>query len=147
MAKTQPDIQIFNETDSTLPLEQSDFTKIASSIAHNEDCTFRFIEVVYVDEQEIIRINKEHLERDYITDIITFRYDDSSDNSAIEGTLFCCTPRIREQAEEFNESPEREFSRILIHGLLHLIGYDDRTETQKIEMTTKEDTYLKVLQL
>lgn len=145
MAETHPNIQVFNESDSALPLEQSDFAEIASSIAKNEDCAFRFIEVVYVDEQEIIRINKEHLERDYVTDIITFRYDDSNDNSAIEGTLFCCAPRITEQASEFSESVKNEFARIYIHGLLHLIGYNDQSDIQKKEMTAKENVYLKAL--
>lgn len=142
MAETQPDIQIFNETDVNLPVEQSAFIKLASLISRGENSSFHFIEVVFVDEQEIIRINEEHLERSYITDIITFRYDDSADNSAIEGTLFCCTPRIIEQANEFNESQENEFYRIFIHGLLHLTGYDDQTEAQKKEMTAKENIYL-----
>jgi rRNA maturation RNase YbeY len=94
-----------------------------------------------VDEDEIVRINKEHLDRDYVTDIITFRYDES-DADAIEGTMFCCAPRIAEQAEEFNESRKREFLRIYIHGLLHLIGYEDKSDQQKKEMTAKEETYL-----
>jgi rRNA maturation RNase YbeY len=145
MAESLPDIQIFNETDSPLPLEQWDFSKIASFITTNEGSSFSFIEVVYVDEKEIIRINKEHLDRDYVTDIITFRYDNSTDNNDIEGTLFCCAPRIIEQAGELGETVKNEFSRIYIHGLLHLIGYDDQTDAQKEEMTAKENVYLKSL--
>ncbi len=99
--------------------------------------------MVYVDEEEINRLNKEHLDRDYVTDIITFRYDDS-DNSAIEGTMFCCAPRIMEQADELGEPVEREFRRIYIHGLLHLAGYDDESNDQKKLMTAKENAYLKL---
>ena len=142
MADSQPDIQVFNETDLTLPLSSEIFDSVASALSNSENCSFQFLEVVYVDEEEIIRINKEHLERDYVTDIITFRYDESSDNNAIEGTMFCCAPRIREQAAEFNESEEQEFLRIYIHGLLHLAGYEDKTDEQKQHMTAKEDHYL-----
>jgi rRNA maturation RNase YbeY len=95
-----------------------------------------------VDEDEIVRINKDHLDRDYVTDIITFRYDEPEDKEQIEGTMFCCAPRITEQAKEFNESPKREFLRIYIHGLLHLIGYEDKSDEQKKLMTGKENTYM-----
>lgn len=142
MADKQPDIQVFNETDMDIPLSTSTFETVLSSLSKSEDCSFQFVEVVYVDEEEIVRINKEHLERNYVTDIITFRYDDSADNSAIEGTLFCCAPRIREQTKEFNESPKKEFLRIYIHGLLHLAGYEDKTDEQKQQMTAREDFYL-----
>lgn len=147
MADSQPDIRIFNETGSTIPLEESSYSKIASLITDKEQCSFNFIEVVYVDENEIVRLNQEHLNRDYITDIITFRYDDGQDKNDIEGTLFCCAPRITEQAKEFGESLQREFLRIYIHGLLHLIGYEDESEQQKEEMTAKEEIYLDLADL
>lgn len=143
MADSQPDIQIFNESDCDIPLKEANYGNIISLIAEEEQCSFQFIEVVYVDEDEIVRLNKEHLDRDYITDIITFRYDNEEKNG-IEGTLFCCAPRLLEQAEEFDESPEREFLRIYIHGLLHLVGYKDQSAQQKKEMTAKEETYLEL---
>ncbi len=142
MDHSNPDIQVFNQTELSIPLRESDYQDITQIATQNEDCRFNFVEVVYVDEDEIMRINKKHLNRDYVTDIITFRYDDASDHNDIEGTLFCCAPRIIEQAGEFNESPKREFSRIFIHGLLHLVGYDDQSEEEKKQMTAKENSYL-----
>lgn len=142
MADSKPDIQVFNQTELSVPLQNTVYQDVAQSIAKNEGCSFNFVEVVYVDEDEIVRINKEHLDRDYVTDIITFQYDDEADHNDIEGTLFCCASRIIEQATEFNESQEREFLRIFIHGLLHLVGYDDQSEKEKKQMSTKEDTYL-----
>jgi len=142
MALNKPDIQVFNQTDLPLPLPHSIYGEIALTISTEENCSFSFVEVVYVDEQEIVRINQEHLDRDYVTDIITFRYDDQANNQEIEGTMFCCAPRIAEQAKEFGEPSEREFMRIYIHGLLHLAGYEDQTDEQKQQMTAKEDTYL-----
>lgn len=142
MAVSGPAIQVFNETDLDIPVPSGDYEDVAQAISEGENCSFSFVEVVYVDEDEIVRINKEHLDRDYITDIITFRYDDSQDNEEIEGTLYCCAPRIFEQAKEFGEAPQREFQRIFIHGLLHLAGYEDQTQEQKAEMTAKENAYL-----
>lgn len=142
MADSQPDIQVFNQTDYSIPLQKPLYKEIAASVSQKEQCVFAFVEVVYVNEEEIVRINKEHLDRDYVTDIITFRYDEPDENREIEGTMFCCVPRIFEQAEEFNQSPEKEFLRIYIHGLLHLAGYDDQSEEEKEKMTDKEDAYL-----
>lgn len=137
-------IELYNETNLTLPLQESLMDKVATAIAQEEGRVFTFVEVVFVDEQEIVRINKEHLERDYITDIISFRYDDPDRDPGIEGTLYCCAPRIQEQAREHNEPADREFLRIVIHGLLHLAGYNDQTESEKQVMTTKENTFLDV---
>ncbi len=144
MADELPDIQIFNQTNVSIPLEQSFCEAIAKQLSDKEECSFNFVEIVYVDEDKIVQINSEHLDRDYITDIITFRYDDSDHNKEIEGTMFCCAPRIVEQAKEFNESPEREFLRIYIHGLLHLAGYEDQSPEQKEQMTQKEEFYLEI---
>lgn len=143
MAEAQSDIQFYNETDLDIPLSQKTCTRLASSFSDAENCSFKFLEIVYVDKEKIIRINKEHLERNYVTDIITFRYDENSNSKAIEGTLFCCAPRIVEQALELDESPKNEYLRIYIHGLLHLVGYEDKTDDQKKQMTAKENKYLK----
>jgi rRNA maturation RNase YbeY len=140
---SEPTLQIYNESLVNIPLDQTTAKKILSLIEYHEKVTYSFVELVYVDETEIIRINTEHLDRDYVTDIISFRYDEGSDsNNEIEGTLYCCAPRIEEQAGDFEETPEREFMRILIHGLLHLIGYDDQTEEDKSSMTKLENKYL-----
>ena len=146
MSATNPDIQVFNQTELTIPLDEDQFLPLAAQIADNEASSFSFVEVVYVDEDEIVRINKEHLERDYVTDIITFRYDDADNKQDIEGTMFCCAPRIVEQAKEFEQSTSQEFLRIYIHGLLHLIGYEDTSEELKKQMTAKENTYLRLIE-
>ena len=143
----EPTLQIFNESSVSIPLDQASARKIISLIEEQEEVTFAFVEVVYVDEDEIVLINMDHLDRDYVTDIISFKYDENSEGkNGIEGTLFCCAPRIAEQAEEFGETTENEFRRILIHGLLHLIGYDDQTTEDKKRMTELEDKYLSLFQ-
>lgn len=141
----EPVLQIFNESSVRIPLQHDHASAIQALIESHEKVIFESIELVFVDEEEIVRINKEYLDRNYVTDIISFRYDDgaeSQNNDAIEGTLFCCAPRIQEQADEFGESVGREFKRIFIHGLLHLSGYNDQTKDEKSEMTDLEDKYL-----
>src|SRR5680860_226932 len=92
-------LHLFNESDRDLPLHKADLEMLSSVIEQEENCTFLFVEVVFVDEEGIIAINKEHLKRDYVTDIISFRYDEDTSNAAIEGTLYCCAPCIAEQAK------------------------------------------------
>lgn len=142
MAESEANIRIFNQSECSIPLTESDFQSVASAIMNQEDCTFVFVEVVYVNEDEIIRINREYLDHDYITDIISFRYDDPQVDTGIEGTLFCCASRISEQAKEYQEPEKREFLRVFIHGLLHLAGYDDQSEAEKASMRSREDFYL-----
>lgn len=147
MDTSQADIQLFNKTDLTLPVEQTHLKQALQHIQQNESCTFSFVEVVFVDEKTIVEINKEYLDRNYVTDIISFRYDESEQNNAIEGTLYCCAPRIFEQAEELKEEVQTEFLRIVIHGLLHLVGYEDSSSSEKQQMTDLENSYLSGLEL
>lgn len=145
MQQGNSEIQLFNESGQEIPVNLSAVQDLTSLLEEHEACRFSLLEVAYVDEDEIIRINKEHLERNYVTDIITFRYDENERNTGIEGTIFCCAPRIYEQALEYNQDAETEFKRILIHGLLHLCGYKDHTSDKKEEMTQKENFYLSKL--
>lgn len=145
MPEDSPSIQLFNESGTAIPVDESDLQRIVSAITEDESCTFDLLEVVYVDEEEILRINREYLEHDYVTDIITFRYDENESIRNIEGTLYCCTARIYEQAIELDQEAPTEFQRILIHGLLHLCGYQDETDKQKQVMTARENHYLEVL--
>lgn len=138
-------LQIFNEKNFSLPFEEESASKLLHLISEDQQCNFSFVEVAYVDEKEIVRVNKEFLSRDYVTDIISFRYDEDESNQSIEGTLYCCAPRIEEQARELGENLTKEFLRVFVHGLIHLIGYDDQTKEDKAEMTKLEDKYLNLL--
>lgn len=102
-----------------------------NAVSKHFEVDFELVEVVYVDEAEIQRINTEYLKHEYVTDIITFRLDEQQTDSTIEGTIYCCAQRIFEQAEEFDQQPRTEFLRVLIHGLIHLNGYNDQTTEEK----------------
>ncbi len=128
-----------------LPVSSEELNQLMAIVENGEKITFEQLEAVYVDEDEIVRINSEFLGRDYITDIITFRYDEESPD-AIEGTLYCCAQRITEQSRELEQDLKTEFIRVFIHGLIHLAGYDDQTPEDKKQMTLLEDRYLKEFQ-
>ena len=156
MMKTFPDIpgydsgqplSLSNSSNTPVPVEEKELQKLVKFIEEKENVKFNYLELVYVDENEITEINGEHLGRDYVTDIITFRYDNESTNSNIEGTLFCCAPRIAEQSEEFDTPQITEFYRVFVHGLLHLCRYNDKTLEEKEAMTALETHYLEKLDL
>ncbi|MEX0662546.1 MAG: rRNA maturation RNase YbeY [Balneolaceae bacterium] len=137
-----PKLEIFNPSEFPLPFDENDIHSALNEIENNEKVMYQHVEIVFVDEPGIVDINKEHLKRDYITDIISFRYDEDTSNKRIEGTLYCCAPRISEQSKEFETPESTEFLRVMIHGLIHLIGYNDQTEDDKKRMTELENLYL-----
>lgn len=140
-----PELAVYNPSGHSLPFRSELIPKLLHFIESGENAAFSSLEIVFVDEDEIVRINTEYLERDYVTDIISFRYDEDESNSAIEGTLYCCAPRIEEQSREHKTKSEEEFLRVVAHGLLHLTGYNDQTEPDKKKMTELEDKYLKAV--
>lgn len=134
-------ILLITTEEFSLPINEIDLKKIAEVVEEIRSVRFSSVEIAYVSEDEIVRINQEYLERDYVTDIISFRYDEDDDR-AIEGTLYCCAPRISEQSIEYESDERTEFLRVAAHGLLHLTGLDDQTEEDKENMTRLENSCL-----
>jgi probable rRNA maturation factor len=99
---------------------------------------------IFTSDESLLKINIEFLNHHTLTDIITF--DNSETRRAIEGDVFISIPRVRENAAKFDEPFEKELFRVLLHGLLHLMGYKDKTERTKKVMRQKEEAYLSLLQ-
>lgn len=97
------------------------------------------VSVIFVDAEEILRLNREYLRHDYETDVIAFSYGESR----IDGEIYVCVDVAQRQAQERNISLTSELKRLAAHGTLHLAGYDDATDEQKAEMTALEDKYIK----
>ncbi len=98
------------------------------------------ISYVFCDDEYLHKINVEYLNHDTYTDIITF--DNSESESEIESDIFVSVERVKENAKEFGVSFEQELHRVLIHGLLHLLGFKDKTEAESIEMRKQEELWL-----
>ncbi len=100
------------------------------------------ITFIFCSDEYLLQVNKDYLKHDYYTDIITFDY---VEGNSISGDIFISVDRVRENSVEFNTSYRDELHRILIHGILHLLGYKDKLKKDKSLMTEKENIYLKEL--
>lgn len=102
------------------------------------DITYIFCSDIYLH-----KINLEHLGHDTYTDIVTFDY--CYDN-VVSSDLFISIDRVIDNAKTYSTSFEEELCRVLIHGILHLLGYNDKTKAEQLTMRAKEDFYLTLLQ-
>jgi rRNA maturation RNase YbeY len=106
----------------------------------NEGYELGDINVINCSDMYLLDMNREHLNHDFYTDIITFDY---VEENVISGDLFISEDRIMDNAKSFNVSKEDEFLRVVIHGVLHLCGFKDKTDEEAQLMRTKENYYLK----
>ena len=97
------------------------------------------ISVIFCSDEYLLEMNKKHLQHDYYTDIITFNY---VDDLLISGDLFISADRIKDNAIKFGVAFLEELYRVIFHGVLHLIGYNDKTEAEQKMMRQKENYYL-----
>lgn len=103
-----------------------------------EDRAYQGLNIIFCNDDFLLRLNKEHLHHDYYTDIITFEYQ----AEPIQGELYISIDRVKENAKTQSIPFLNELHRVIIHGVLHLIGYGDKTAEEKDEMRKKEDYYL-----
>jgi len=111
-------------------------------VVENEGKTLSNITVVLGSDDWLLEQNKSFLKHDYYTDIITFDY---CEMDFISGDLLISIDRVNDNAKTYNVSRETELNRVLVHGLLHLCGYGDKTEKEIEIMRKKEDYYLTLL--
>lgn len=96
---------------------------------------------IFCDDDYLLKINQDYLQHDYLTDIITFDY---VIGKSISGDLYISIDRIIENAKEFNVTFDNELKRVMVHGVLHLMGYSDKSDTATAEMRAKEDEKIKL---
>ncbi len=98
------------------------------------------ITFVFCSDNYLLALNQQYLNHDTYTDVITF--DNSDDFEDIEGDIFISIDRVMENADKFHHTTENELHRVMVHGVLHLIGFEDKNTIQKEEMTREEDKCL-----
>lgn len=101
------------------------------------------INYIIVSDEYLLQINQQYLKHDTYTDIITFDY---CEDNKISGDMYISIDRVRENAINFNVTEEHELNRVLVHGLLHLLGQKDKTKSDALEMRRKEELWLSKLQ-
>ena len=100
------------------------------------------INYIFCNDEYLHKINVEYLDHDTLTDIITF--DNSEEDELIEGDIFVSVERIIDNCKDFNTTFEQEFRRVIVHGLLQLCGYFDKTDEDEKQMRAKEDYYIRL---
>ena len=108
-------------------------------VAESEIRRLGQISIIFCSDNYILDINMKYLQHDYFTDIITFDY---CKGDKLSGDLFISIDSVRENARLYDVDFQEELYRVIVHGVLHLIGYDDHTKAQKAQMKDKEDYYL-----
>jgi len=100
------------------------------------------INYIFCSDKFILNINNQYLKHNYFTDIITF---DNSEKSIISGDIFIDIEMVQSNSVKYHTHFEDELHRVIVHGLLHLTGQNDKTETEKVQMTDKENAALEML--
>ena len=116
------------------------YSKWIHQVIQKENNQLESLNYIFCSDQYLLKINKDFLEHDFFTDIITFNQADSP--NIIEGEVFISIDRVRENAVSLKKDFKEELSRVMIHGVLHLVGYDDKSDIQKEQMRKKEEACL-----
>ncbi len=111
-------------------------------VVTNHHKTIGELNYIFCSDNYILEINKEHLNHNYFTDIITFDY---TVGDIISGDLFISIDTVRDNAATYNCSFENELHRVIIHGVLHLLGFNDKTDAEQEIMTAKENESLQLI--
>lgn len=125
----------------TLPLQglEQKYTQWLQKVASDENATIQNLAYIFCSDEYLLNMNIKYLAHDYYTDIITFPYQEGK---VIEADLYISVDRVAENAGEFRVDFRNELNRVMVHGLLHLLGYKDKTTEDVTIMRGKEDYYL-----
>jgi rRNA maturation RNase YbeY len=115
--------------------------KILSDVFQSEGLKTAEVTVIFGDDVLLNRLKRTYFHVDQLTDVIAFRLNEESETS-LEGEIYISLPRARENAETFQEPYPREVARLIIHGGLHLLGYEDDSDEDQQRMRTRENYYL-----
>jgi len=135
-----PSISFFEEDISFTLKNKAHVRNWITDTIRNEGFKLKELTYIFCSDNYLLQINQQYLDHDTYTDIITF--DNSEDEGIVASDIFISIDRIRENAAKFNVSETTELHRVIIHGVLHLLGYKDKSPADKQKMTEKEDYYL-----
>lgn len=131
-------IELFYETDFTIENEFI-FLKWIKKVVEKENYKIQEINYIFCDDEYLLELNKKFLNHDYYTDVIGFQ---NSKGKLISGDIFISIDRVKDNAK-INKVPfQNELARVMIHGILHFMKYNDTTNEEEIKMRKTEDKYL-----
>ncbi len=135
-------IEFFSEDIDFAVKEPGKISQWIHKILHNEEKQLEHINIVFCSNEYLLKINKDYLNHNYFTDVITFPYHKT--NMPIQGDIFISIPQVEHNSYQFFTAFEEELNRVMAHGVLHLIGYSDYSNYEKEIMEEKEDYYLSI---
>ncbi len=118
------------------------YKKWLSDVIHSENKSTGNINFIFVSDEELFEINNKYLQHDTYTDIITFDY---SEDKKVSADIFISIDRVRENSIKYATTAELELNRVMVHGVLHLLDYNDITNQEKTQMRKMEEKYLSLL--
>ena len=119
--------------------DKSKLKKWIIKVVEKEGSSIVELNFIFCDDDYLLEKNKTFLKHDTLTDIITFDY---SEKNTLTGDVYISIERVKENSQNYGVPYENELHRVIIHGVLHLLGYKDKNEKQQKEMREKEDFYL-----
>ena len=132
-------ISFLSENINLPAIDQTKVSRWIKLVAASQGRKAGHINYIFCDDERILEVNNYYLQHDYFTDIITFDY---SSGKTISGDIFISIDTVKSNAEGLKISFEEELHRVIIHGILHLCGQDDKTTESQAEMTRKENEAL-----
>lgn len=135
-------VNFFSEGIDFNPQNSHQIRKWLNSVILDKGYSEGTINYIFCNDEYLLNLNQKYLNHDTYTDIITFDYNRSK---VISGDIFISIDRVTENAKKFKESFESELHRVIVHGILHLCGIDDKTTEEGKKMREEEQSYLKLL--
>ncbi|WP_445383576.1 rRNA maturation RNase YbeY [Robiginitalea sp. IMCC43444] len=132
-------IEFFYET--AAEVDEKKYTDWIIRCASGYGYSIDFLNYIFCDDEYLLEKNKHYLDHDDYTDILTFSYESQK---GVAGDIFISVERVKENAKTYKTSGEEELRRVMIHGVLHLMGFGDKTKSEQREMRKEENTCLKL---
>lgn len=120
-------------------VSKKELKEAVKNLTIQEGKVLKDLSLVFTDDDYLLEVNKQFLNHDYFTDVITFDY---SAFPEVSGDVMISLERVSENASSLDQSFEQEFYRVVFHGVLHLCGYNDKSKEEAVLMRSKEDFYL-----
>ena len=135
-------VNFFYEDDFNLSLNKKEVRFWIKNVVKKENKKLSYLNFVFCTDSYLLELNQKYLKHNSLTDVIAFDFSESK--KTIEGDVYISVDRVKENAKKYSPSFKKELLRVLIHGVLHLIGYKDKTKEQKKIMASKENVFVSV---
>ena len=133
-------INVVDDYSGNLEIKTDSIKELVGSVLKNQDCKRGEVKIIFTKDEVIRLFKKKYFNIDVYSDVISFNLEEGEE--PLEGEVYISWDRVIENAKIFSQNFETELKRIIIHGSLHLVGYDDKTEDEKFFMGNLEEKYL-----